>query len=96
MDDDELGLDEISKLGPGGNYLTSGLTMRNFRGQRPLSEIWPVLALEKWQKRGQPKAGDWLREYTRELMNRAQAPEDHDNLLASGQRFIDKWSQLNG
>ena len=90
LDESDVGLDEIIKLGPGGNYLTSQLTMLNFRSQPPLSGIWPTLGLEKWQEQNQPKAGSVLREYTRELLNNAKPPEDHDHLMSAGEEFISK------
>ena len=90
LDADEVGLAEIINLGPGGNYLTSDLTMQKFRDQSPLSGIWPMLNLEKWQKRDRPKAGRILREYTHNLLTEINPPADHDRILAAGEEFIAK------
>ena len=90
LDQDQVGLEEMIDLGPGASYLTSRLTMAKFRDQEPLSRIWPVLSLEKWRKQGRPKAGALLREYTRELLDGARPPADHDRVLAAGEEFIFK------
>jgi trimethylamine--corrinoid protein Co-methyltransferase len=91
LEDREMGLDEIVNLGPGASYLTSPLTMKHYRNQPPLSRIWPVLSLEKWEKQGRPKAGPVLREHTKQLLDEAKPPEDHDRILAAGEEFVTEW-----
>lgn len=88
LDEAEMGLEEILDLGPGASYLTSRLTLKNFRDQPVLSRIWPTLSLEKWQKQGQPQAGAILREQTRKVLAEAQPPKDHDEILAAGEEFL--------
>jgi len=88
LDDASLALDEIAQVGPGGGFLTSDLTLQRFRGAYYQSDIWPILTLEDWQARGQPRPEDLLRERTRGLLDKLSAPKDHAELIARGQAFI--------
>ena len=88
MDDASVGLDEIIDLGPGGSFLTSGLTLRHFRDAYHQSRVFPKLTLEEWQAQGRPRAEALLREQTLVLLQVLGAPEDHDALLAEGEAFI--------
>ncbi|NOZ72762.1 MAG: hypothetical protein GXP38_12770, partial [Chloroflexi bacterium] len=89
LNDEELAIAEIAKLGPGENYLTSSLTLKHFRHAYYTSEIWPNLSLEAWQERNRPQATSLLRDYTQELLTTLQAPADHADLLARGEAFIE-------
>jgi trimethylamine--corrinoid protein Co-methyltransferase len=89
LDDEALALDEIAQVGPGGSFLTSDLTLRLFRQAYYSSRIFPNLTLEQWQARGSPQAADLIRRHTRQLLDGLYAPEDHVDLLARGQSFID-------
>jgi trimethylamine--corrinoid protein Co-methyltransferase len=89
LDDGSVGLGEIAEVGPGGSFLTSPSTLELLRRAYYQSPLWQNLTLEEWQARGRPRAGDVLRRYTTELLREAQAPEDHDELMARGQAFID-------
>jgi trimethylamine--corrinoid protein Co-methyltransferase len=88
LDDAAFAVDEIQAVGAGGDFLTSGLTLRNFRQAVYQSEIWPNLTLEEWQSKGSPRAEDQLRHYTRQLLNEVRPPEDHAELMARGEAFI--------
>jgi trimethylamine:corrinoid methyltransferase-like protein len=81
-------LDEKDEVGPGGNYLMSGLTLRHCREVDCRSPIFPRLRLEEWLGQGKPRALELLRQYTTELMARHPAPEDHGELIAQGEGFI--------
>ncbi len=88
LDPEEVGLDEIIKLGPGGSYLTAGLTLKKFRAPLTKSEIWPFMALEQWQESGAPRSGKYLREYTRDLLDRLPVPDYHDDVLSAGAAYL--------
>jgi trimethylamine---corrinoid protein Co-methyltransferase len=88
IDDEAFGLDDISKIGPGGNYLASKLTQQNCRDTSHMSKIWPTYSIEKWQEVGQPKAEKLLQEKTSAIISELTAPQDHDELLAKGETFI--------
>ena len=84
-------LDEIKSVGPGGNFLTAESTVRNCRKMPQDNVIWPHFSLEKWQSRGCPKADEFLKKYTIQKIDNMCAPEDHDELIEKGERFIDKF-----
>ena len=83
-------LAEIRSAGPGGNFLTAESTLKACRSQPRDNVVWPHLSLEKWQKRGCPKADDILRNYTIQCMGNLEIPDDHDELIEKGERFIEE------
>jgi len=88
LDDEQLALDEIAEIGPGGNFLISPLTFNHFRNAYYTSDIWPNLSLEDWQAKDRPQPGALLRNYTQEMLSSLRAPSDHAELLARGEAFI--------
>ncbi len=88
---EDIDLNEIGNVGPGGNYLTSPKTLQVFRAYRHASQIWPRLSREGWEARGRPEAGDELRKYTDNLLHELKPPEDHDKLLRQGETFINQF-----
>ena len=89
--DDKLdALSEIAAAGPGGNFLSSELTLKGFRQAYYQSDIFPHLTLEKWQEKGCWRAEDILRRYTKNLLENLTAPEDHGDLMEQGEAIIRK------
>lgn len=88
LDEESAALDDITRAGPGGHFLTTPLTMKRFRHDYYASDVFPRLSLEAWQEKRQPQATQLLRERTVELLDATQPPEDHDELLARGESFI--------
>ena len=88
LKDDSDILSEIQSAGPGGNFLTSDSTVEKCRTQPQDNVVWPHLSLDKWQKRGCPKADEILRNYTMQRMENLEKPEDHDELIENGERYI--------
>ncbi|NTV80339.1 MAG: hypothetical protein HGA24_02830 [Candidatus Aminicenantes bacterium] len=88
LDGDSLGLREIAEVGPGGNFLTTDLTLRHFREAAFRSPVFPRLSLEAWREKGNPRAEDLLRKHTIELMATHPAPPDRADLLARGEALI--------
>ena len=88
LDGEAMGLEEISQVGPGGNYLTSAQTLRMCRDKSQRSGIWPVYTVEKWQAAGRPKAEKILREKTMAAIDGLEAPDDRDDLIAKGEAFV--------
>lgn len=86
--DEAVGFSDISTIGPGGNFLLSGLTAEHFRTSQFTSTIWPFLTLDKWKEKGEQKASKILKEKTIELLNNPTGPEDKESLLAKGEAFI--------
>ena len=81
-------LEEITRVGPGGNYLTSEMTLHLFREAYYESRVFPNRTLEAWQAQGCPRAMDVLRRYTQQLLGQVSAPADHGELMVRGEEFI--------
>ena len=92
IDDTNIGLEDIAQVGPGGNFLTSNLTLKFYRNTREFSHIFDSLSLDEWQARGRPRAEDLLKGYTRQLLSESKPPENHSALLAQGESFIEALS----
>jgi trimethylamine--corrinoid protein Co-methyltransferase len=86
--DDSLALDDVSRVGPGGNFLMADSTLENFRTAYFESAFFPNLTVEAWSEEGCPTADEKLRNHTRQLLQGLEAPEDHDELIARGEAFI--------
>jgi trimethylamine--corrinoid protein Co-methyltransferase len=89
MTDRELDLDFLMDQGPGGSFLTSDLTMGSFREAYYESELTPRFGLEEWEQRGRPRFEDLLREQTLQLLHDQTPLDDHDDLIARGEAFIE-------
>ncbi|MCG8637239.1 MAG: trimethylamine methyltransferase family protein [Desulfobacterales bacterium] len=88
--DEMVGFSDISLMGPGGNYLMSGLTAENFKSSRFSSNIWPYMSIDKWKARGASPAVEVLREKTCRLLNDLVLPGDQKEILAKGEGFLNK------
>jgi len=88
LDAVSVGLDEIHEAGPSGHYLTSPTTLENYKTAYYSSPIFPRYAMETWVEKGHPAAVDVLRQYTTELLCDLQVPEDHEEIMEKGERFI--------
>jgi hypothetical protein len=51
--------------------------------------------MEKWLEAGQPHAQKRLKEYSLEFLSDLPAPEDHDELMRTGEEFITEWESNN-
>jgi trimethylamine--corrinoid protein Co-methyltransferase len=91
LDEESIALDDIARVGPGGNFLASKLTRARFREVTYQNPLFPNLSLEKWQSLGHPKAIDRLREHTRHLIDTAAPPDDHDEMMARGEAYITRF-----
>ncbi|THB80951.1 MAG: hypothetical protein D3926_04600 [Desulfobacteraceae bacterium] len=88
LEDDMVGFEDISTIGPGGNYLMSGLTAKYFKQSLFGSTIWPYTSLDKWHETGQTSAWQVLNQKTRDLLDHLVLPEDHKEILDKGERFL--------
>ena len=88
ISDAAVALSEIDAIGPGGNFLMADLTVALCREVNFNSSIWPNLNLDEWQKKGYPRADKMLRIRTCELLDDLPIPQDHDDIIARGERFI--------
>ena len=88
LDDAQAVLDEIAKIGPGGSFLSSPSTLKNYKKGYYVSEVYPRWTMEKWQDAGQPEARQVLREKTRALLADLSASDDYQELVGKGTEFI--------
>jgi trimethylamine--corrinoid protein Co-methyltransferase len=88
LDEDAVGAGEIAQVGPGGDFLTSGSTLRLFREAGASGGVIPTLTLEAWLAEDSPRAGDLLNQRTRELVDSLEPPKGHGDLLERGEAFI--------
>lgn len=90
LDETSAALDDIAQVGPGGHFLEAASTIERFRTAYFQSELYPNLTVDEWRQRGQPRADQRLRTHTRELIERLEAPDDHDDLAGRGEELIRK------
>lgn len=90
IEESQVGFNEIHEAGPGGSFLSSKLTMKNYRTGYYNSPFFPRWSMEKWQAQNRPPAIELLRNYTVESLARLSAPADHDDFMARGELFIHK------
>jgi trimethylamine--corrinoid protein Co-methyltransferase len=91
LDDSTVGLEDIVEVGPGGNFLTTNMTMDLFSEMdNEHSRIWPSYSLEAWQENGSPKGHDVLVEYVCDLLDHLNVPEDQMAIIEKGNAFIDR------
>ena len=88
LDEAQAALNEISKVGPGGSFLSSPSTRKNYKTGYYVSEVYPRWTMEKWQEAGQPDARQVLREKTQELLSNLLAPTDYEVLVGKGNEYI--------
>jgi len=88
IEDEMVGFQEIDQMGPGGNYLMSGLTAKHFRSSEFSSRIWSYMSMDKWGNNGAPGADKILRDRTCEILNTLTPPVDQRAMLAKGETFL--------
>jgi trimethylamine--corrinoid protein Co-methyltransferase len=88
IDAASFALDDVSQVGPGGNFLMAASTLEHYRSAYFESSIFPNLTVEAWNQEGRPKADDKLREHTRQMLEDLEGPEDHDDLIGHGEAYI--------
>jgi trimethylamine--corrinoid protein Co-methyltransferase len=88
VSEESVALDEIAAAGPGGNFLSAKSTRQNFRSAYYTSSIFPRISLEKWEEQGRPEAIQLLKTETLRRLSESKPPEDHDMILALGEKII--------
>ncbi|MBN1449599.1 MAG: trimethylamine methyltransferase family protein [Anaerolineales bacterium] len=88
LDDEQAALEEIAKVGPGGSFLLSPSTLKNYKTGYYVSAVYPRWTMERWQAEGRPDARQVLREKTQAVLADLSAPEDYEELLGRGEEYI--------
>jgi trimethylamine--corrinoid protein Co-methyltransferase len=93
LSSETIHLEEITKVGHGGDYLTSEQTLASLQEFSNTESIWPSLSLHAWMERGMPAAEKELIEYTQALYSRAiKESEDSTDIIKKGEEFIRGYS----
>lgn len=88
VDELSAGADEIIyEMAENGHFLMSESTLQCYTHAYFMG-IFPRISLERWQELGNPRLEQLLRDRTVELLNSAEPPEDHDDLIARGEEFL--------
>ena len=95
LDDAQAALEEIAKVGPGGSFLASRSTLKNYKKGYYVSEVYPRWTMEKWQAEGQPSARQVLREKTQSLLADLPVPDDYGELVGRGSEFIENLAKFS-
>jgi trimethylamine--corrinoid protein Co-methyltransferase len=96
LDDANVGLDEIHKVGPGKGYVSAPTTLKRYRNGYYVSPIFPRWSMEKWIEAGQPHVQKRLRDYSIEFLKDLPVPEDHEELISKGEAFIQAYERKHG
>jgi trimethylamine--corrinoid protein Co-methyltransferase len=88
LDDAQAALDEIARVGPGGSFLSSASTLRNYKKGYYVSEVYPRWPMERWQAEGSPEARQVLRVKTHDIMVGLSTPSNYVDTIRKGEEFI--------
>lgn len=89
LNDETVNLQEISRVGCGGDYFTSEQTLASLDGLSETSALWSSLSLNAWKDQGMPRAENALIETTLNLYSKAQrATSENMDLIKKGEAFI--------
>jgi trimethylamine--corrinoid protein Co-methyltransferase len=85
----QVNLEEIDRMGHGGNYFTANQTLSYMAGKGSTNHIWDTIGLEAWRERGMPSAEMELMSATREV-SRLAMKENRDSLelIEQGNQYI--------
>lgn len=93
LDSSSTTLDDIDTVGPGGSFLTSESTLAQYRDlHEQHSHIWPGYSINQWLSEGSPDGLQILRNQTQTLLANPKIPEDHDEILIRGEKFLQEIS----
>lgn len=88
LDEEQAVLEEIANVGPGGSFLASPSTIKNYKSGYFVSDTYPRWTMEKWQDAGRPEARQVLREKTQAILEDLSTPDDYDNIVGKGKEYI--------
>jgi len=89
LDDEWVKMEEITTGVAEGHFLTQGVTLKLYREGYFMSDIFPRWGLENWKDNHYPLAIDYLKRRTQQIIEQSAPPEDHDELIARGEDFIE-------
>lgn len=90
VDEAALGAAEaVEQLAQEGHFLTAPSTLASYRSAY-LESLFPRIGLEQWVDLGKPRADARVRLRAQELLEKAAAPEDRDEIIAKGEELISR------
>lgn len=91
LDDEAVNLQEIDRVGPGGDYFTSEQTLASLDNLQDSNSLWNSMSLDAWKEQGKPSAEEELIETTKNLYTRAKILSgDAADVIKKGEEFIGK------
>jgi len=88
IDERTVGAEEIIfEMAENRHFLTAESTLERYQNAY-FQGIFPRISLEKWEELGNPRIENLLRDRTVELLSNQEAPEDHDDLIERGEKFL--------
>ena len=89
LDDESVNLDDIARVGHGGDYFTSEQTLASLDELGKVKALWPPLSLGDWKAQGMPTAAMELTETTLNLYAKArEATRERKELIKEGEHLI--------
>jgi trimethylamine--corrinoid protein Co-methyltransferase len=88
VDDHSVLASEIEAVGPAGNFLSSDLTLKYFRGAYFQSSIFPNYTMEDWMSNDRPLAEDYLSQYTMEFIKSSRPGDETKEIIEKGEAYI--------
>lgn len=91
LDEESVNLEEIKRIGHGGNYFTSEQTLAALEYIGSGKPFWESMGLKSWREQGMPSANKELVDRTMEVYGRARkTSEECRDLLQKGEDIIAK------
>ena len=90
LDEQSINLQEIDKVGHGGNYFTTEQTLATLQEPGNPTALWSSLSLDAWKEQHMPTAEKELIQYTQELYSRSiSASEENIDIIKKGEEYIE-------
>ena len=90
LNEQAVNLQEIARVGHGGDYLTSEQTLAALDRINNSHKIWSSLSLEAWKEQNMPSAEEEFIDYTQDLYTRAiKSSEDMVDIIKKGEEYIE-------
>jgi len=90
INDQTVNLQEIARVGHGGDYLTSEQTLASLDKLSNTDTVWSSLSLEAWKEQNMLSAEKELIDYTQDLFARAiLASEESTDIIKKGEEYIE-------
>ncbi|MBS3812878.1 trimethylamine methyltransferase family protein [Candidatus Bipolaricaulota bacterium] len=88
-----IGVDEIAKVGPGGNYLTSQQTISKFKEDVWSPDIIDRNVYEGWEEKGKKSLRDKAREKVQDILENHEPEELNDDVSNELAKIVEKYEK---